>query len=199
MRLPDRPGSLGAVATVMGATGVDIEAVEIVEKGDGIAINDFVLKLPCDVLPDSLVSSCSEIEGVRVMWMSRVPDRWQLDSDIEALDSMVNNPERALEVLVGVAPEVFHCQWALALDEAGQPAVGTDLAPELAADAIERLRPLDQAHALELPADWTPGWGDTALAVVPASGGRTVVVGRRGGPVFLPSEVRRLAHLAAMA
>ncbi|HZA74624.1 MAG TPA: amino acid-binding protein, partial [Propionibacteriaceae bacterium] len=40
--LPDRPGSLGAVATAMGGVGADINAVEIVEKGAGIVVDDFV-------------------------------------------------------------------------------------------------------------------------------------------------------------
>ena len=44
--LPDRPGSLGAVASAMGSVGGDINAVEIVEKGDGIVVDDFIVDLP---------------------------------------------------------------------------------------------------------------------------------------------------------
>ena len=37
--LPDRPGSLGSVATAMGGVGADINAVEIVEKrSDGSVV-----------------------------------------------------------------------------------------------------------------------------------------------------------------
>ena len=30
--LPDRPGSLGAVATALGAAGVDIESLDVIER-----------------------------------------------------------------------------------------------------------------------------------------------------------------------
>ena len=43
--LPDRPGSLGAVATALGTAGADIQAVEIVEKYEGFAVDDFMVCL----------------------------------------------------------------------------------------------------------------------------------------------------------
>ncbi|MDN6021167.1 MAG: amino acid-binding protein, partial [Acidipropionibacterium jensenii] len=45
VQLPDTPGSLGFVATAMGTVDADISAVEIVEKGPGYAIDDFILTL----------------------------------------------------------------------------------------------------------------------------------------------------------
>ena len=42
--LPDRPGSLGAVATALGTAGADIQAVEIVEKYEGFAVDDFMVE-----------------------------------------------------------------------------------------------------------------------------------------------------------
>ena len=45
--LPDVPGSLGAVASALGAVGVNIEAIEIVEhRADGVAVDDFFIRLP---------------------------------------------------------------------------------------------------------------------------------------------------------
>ena len=52
--LPDRPGSLGAVATAMGGVGGDINAVEIVEKGAGIVVDDFIVDLPPNT-PETIV------------------------------------------------------------------------------------------------------------------------------------------------
>lgn len=199
VQLPDRPGSLGAVATAMGQVGADIASVEIIEKGEGFAINDFILALPPDVLPDSLITECGQLDGVRVMWMSRVADRWRMDSDIDALNQMVRDPVRALEVLAQVVPQVFNCQWAVVMDPQGHPRHATELAPELGADQLELLQPFDQSHAAELAAEWAPNWSDTAVAVVPAARDHVLVAGRSGGPIFLDSEVRRLQHLAAMA
>ncbi|HEY3004627.1 MAG TPA: ACT domain-containing protein, partial [Kribbellaceae bacterium] len=43
--LPDRPGSLGTVASALGEVGADIHAIEIVEhrRDDGTAVDDVVV------------------------------------------------------------------------------------------------------------------------------------------------------------
>ena len=56
--LPDRPGSLGRVATALGGVGADINAVEIVDKGDDEVVDDFIVDLPHDQLPEILVTAC---------------------------------------------------------------------------------------------------------------------------------------------
>ena len=68
--LPDRPGSLGAVATAMGTISADINAVEIVEKYEGYAVDDFMLELPAGVAPDALITACTSVPGVEVVWLS---------------------------------------------------------------------------------------------------------------------------------
>lgn len=74
--LPDRPGSLGAVATAMGTAGADIQAVEIVEKYEGFAVDDFMVEVPLGTLPDALITSCTSIAGVTVLWFSHYPEGW---------------------------------------------------------------------------------------------------------------------------
>jgi len=44
--LPDKPGSLGAVATALGNAGADILGVDVVERADGHAIDDLAVELP---------------------------------------------------------------------------------------------------------------------------------------------------------
>ena len=56
--LPDRPGSLGLVASAVGSVGGDINAVEIVEKGDGVVVDDFIVDLPPDRLPETMIAAC---------------------------------------------------------------------------------------------------------------------------------------------
>jgi hypothetical protein len=41
--------------------------------------------------------------------------------------------------------------------------------------------------------------GDDLVAVAPLGDGRVVVIGRRGGPEFLDSELARLSHLVGLA
>ena len=90
--LPDRPGSLGAVATAMGGVGGDINAVEIVEKGSGVVVDDFIVDLPPNQLPETIVTACQTLEGVRVEWIARYPEGGGLQSDLEALERMTADP-----------------------------------------------------------------------------------------------------------
>ena len=114
--LPDRPGSLGAVATAMGRVGGDINAVEIVEKGDGVVIDDFIVDLPPNQMPETMVTACQSLDGVRVEWISRYPEGGGLQSDLEALERMAADPVHAAETLVSLCPVVFRSHWALLVD-----------------------------------------------------------------------------------
>ena len=117
--LPDRPGSLGAVASAMGSVGGDINAVEIVEKGDGVVVDDFIVDLPPNQLPETIITACHRLEGVRVEWISRYPEGGGLQSDLEALERMTADPANAAETLVSLCPVVFRSHWSVLLDVAG--------------------------------------------------------------------------------
>ena len=200
LALPDRPGSLGAVASAMGTVGADINAVEIVEKYEGYAVDDFMVELPNGVLPDSLVSVCTAIEGVELLWLSHYPENWGLQGDVDVLNHMTEYPERAEEILTLESPEVFRVTWAAMVDRHARRVVAkTDLAPDLDEAGIAALGPLDAVRDDELPDGWLPDWTETLIAVVPFRSTASIVVARRGGPQFLPSEIARLRHLAALA
>ena len=47
VELPDVPGSLGRVAGAIGEAGGDIDAIEIVEKRDGFAVDDYYYDCGC--------------------------------------------------------------------------------------------------------------------------------------------------------
>ena len=64
--VPDRPGLLGAVATALGTAGIDIVSVDVLERGGGVAVDDIVVDLPSDRLPDSLITVAQTVPGVQV-------------------------------------------------------------------------------------------------------------------------------------
>ncbi len=199
--MPDRPGALGSVASVVGLAGCDIKAIEIVESADGHGIDDFMLEIPTGVLPDTVVSACQELPGVDVLWISRHYDGGTLQTDLETLEQMTQDPAHAAEVLADSAPSVFHCQWALLVDRTGDDpkvAYATAMAPDLDGPTLADLGDLASVHSQDLPAGWVPAWSDTALACSPIGVGRTILVGRTGGPAWLASELARLQHLAAL-
>lgn len=200
VKLTDRPGALGRVATALGTAKADISAVEVVDRGEGWAVDDFMFALPPDVKADSLVTSCSALPGVEVLWMSRYPEAWSLESDIDVLTRMLDDPENAEHTLVMAAPSVFHVSWGLVIDrDSGAVVWHTELAPELDATQTAVLGDLETARTLELPHDWAAGWGEVVLAVAPFRGRSSIVVGRDGGPEFRRSELARLRHLAALS
>src|SRR5690349_15500582 len=104
VELPDVPGSLGRVASAIGMAGGDIEAIEIVEKRNGTALDDVLLETAEGTMPDSIVSACSAIDGVRVVWISRYQAGGNLVLDLEAVEELTVAPEKALDKLVELLP-----------------------------------------------------------------------------------------------
>lgn len=66
IRLLDRPGALGQVASRIGAVGGDIVAVDIVDRSDGQAVDEFVVELAGEHLIDLLRHEIHEVDGVEV-------------------------------------------------------------------------------------------------------------------------------------
>lgn len=197
--LPDRPGSLGAVATALGTAGADIQAVTIVGREAGRVIDDFIVVLPVGMMPDSAVSACTSIEGVQVLWCSRYPGGADLESDVEVLERMLADPDQAAEILTEAAPPVFHCHWAVLVDADVRKVLhSTPLAPDLDLAALDRIGPLKECRTTELPAGWVPHWVETVLGVIPLGDHRSIVAGRHGGPDFLAAEMARLRYLATL-
>ena len=188
VELPDVPGSLGRLATAIGEAGGDIEAIEIIEKrDDGTALDDVLLNT--ESMPDSIVSACTALEGVEVVWISRYAAGGNLVLDLEAVEEITAKPQEAVERLVDLLPDVFRVDWGARVHRAKGVVHRTTAAPpELEFAEIEG------PTRIELP-------GDDVTLVVAArlDGNEIIVVGRRGGPEFLDSELARLGHLIGLA
>ena len=72
IHLLDRPGALGQVASRIGAVGGDIVAIDIVQRADGRAIDEFVIELAGDHLVDLMRHEIHEVDGVQVEHVTRV-------------------------------------------------------------------------------------------------------------------------------
>ena len=92
VELPDVPGSLGRVASAIGEAGGDIEAIEIVEKRDGFAVDDVLLEIAPGTMPDSIVSACSVLDGVSVLWINRYAAGGNLFLDLEVVEALTEDP-----------------------------------------------------------------------------------------------------------
>lgn len=197
--LPDRPGSLGAVATALGHAHADISAVEIVEKGPGYAIDDFMLSLPSHGRPDALITACAGLPDVEVMWVSSYPENWRLTADTDVLEDMVADPDHAEDILLRAAPVAFHCTWAIIASRTGAVVDATPLAPPEVMLDEAHFGQLRTPHVAALASGWLPGWGEHAVAVAPFRGSQNSIVIGRPGPEFRRSELVRLRHLAMLS
>jgi hypothetical protein len=204
VELPDVPGSLGRVATAIGEAGGDIEAIEIVEKrhDDQTAVDDVLLEVAPGVMPDSIVSACHALDGVRVVWISRYAAGGNLFLDLEAVEEMTQNPRTAVDQLVDLLPITFRADWGMRLRRVGDRidvVHRTSAAPEHT-DGGPDWFPAKQARRLDLPEDWLRRADGTLVAGAPIEDEDSLVLfGRRGGPEVLNSELARLGHLAALA
>lgn len=204
VQLPDRPGSLGALAVALGSVGADILSLDVVERGEGFAIDDLVVDVEPGSLPDTLITAAENLPEVRVDSIRPYAGILDTHRELELIDQVAAASDDRLQVLVDRAPRVLRVGWATIISIGSRGAyrvVGSAGAPETHAGDVSWM-PLERAVALDGEADWVPQvWKDmdTTLAAAPLGRtGQVLMLGRPGGPAFRPSEVARLGYLAGI-
>jgi hypothetical protein len=203
--VPDKPGVLGAVATALGEAGVDIVSLDVLERAQGVAVDDIVVDLPRDRLPDSLITAAQTVEGVTVEALRPFAGPLDTHRELELLDELARAGEAAsAKLLAAELPRVFHSGWAVVLESADPwvVAAASDAAPAFEGVELPWM-PLHGPRLLPSEDDWLPErWRDMAIEMMAApygGPGCAVVLGRSGGPAFRRSELMRLAHLTGIA
>jgi hypothetical protein len=208
MRLvvPDRPGILGAVATALGAAGIDIVSVDVLERGGGVAVDDIVVDLPSGRLPDSLITAAQAVDGVHVESLRPYAGPLDTHRELELLETLARAAEgTSAKLLAAELPRVFHSGWAAVLEHrAGGVEVlaASEAAPTFEGLALPWL-PLPAPRLLPSEEEWLPErWREMAIEMMAAPYGSprvAVVLGRSGGPAYRRSELLRLVHLTGIA
>ncbi len=205
--MPDRPGNLGADATALGTAGIDIVSLDVLERGSGVAVDDVVVDLPADRLPDSLITVAQSVPDVVVESLRPFAGALDTHRELELLDGLARAGGGSAEKLLATElPRVFHCGWAVVLDcspdGSWEVRAASDAAPSFQGLALPWM-PLTGARLLSSDDDWLPErWREMAIEMmaVPYGGDAcAVVLGRSGGPAFRRSELLRLVHLAGIA
>ncbi|MGX5654752.1 ACT domain-containing protein [Geodermatophilus nigrescens] len=205
--VPDRPGLLGAVATALGTAGIDIVSVDVLERGGGVAVDDIVVDLPPDRLPDSLITAAQAVPGVQVESLRPFAGPLDTHRELDLLEALARAAEgTAVKLLAAEMPRVFHAGWAAVLQASGDGSAvvlaASDAAPALEGMALPWL-PLSSPLLLPSEDDWVPErWQEMAIEMMAAPFGApdtAVLLGRSGGPAFRRSELLRLTHLAGIA
>lgn len=205
MELPDRPGTLGAVATALGTVGADILAMDIVERLDGHAIDDLVVDVPRGLAPDLLITAAESVVGVRVESVRPDPGIADAHREWELVEALAADPDRAYQVLAELLPDVLRVGWAAVVralpDGTVEVIAGGGGVPSFVG-LVPGWAPLTRAAVLDPEEPWVPEpWRvvGTEMAAAPISADESVLIGRPGGPGLRRSEVGRLAHLALLA
>lgn len=196
LELPDVPGSLGRVATAIGEAGADIEAIMIVEKtAHGTAVDDVLLELPPGKMPDSILSACAALEGVNVLWISRYNAGSTLFMDLELVEELTAHPAEAYERMLQLLPMTFRVDWAVRMrqSDSGQAASAPVILDRTgsAPDSVQWVD-VDRASAVE-------SWDENQVLCAVPQGDEVFLLGRRGGPQFLGSEIARIGHLIELS
>lgn len=199
VELPDVPGSLGRLASAIGSAGGNIDAIEIVERtADGRAVDDVFLAANTGVMPDSIISACTALDGVEVLWISRYGAGSNITRDLEVVEAMTADPERACDTLVDLIPATFVVDWAARVARrgiGGQVLHGSAAAPTDIPEDIAWPQDIQRGIRVEVPERLS----EMLVAGCPLAEDELIVIARRGGPEILDSEIARLSHLAALA
>jgi hypothetical protein len=204
--VPDRPGTLGAVATALGDAGVDIVSVDVLERTGGVAVDDIVVDVPLGRVPDSLITAARSVPGVEVESLRPFAGALDTHRELDLLESLARADEgTAVKLLAAELPRVFHSGWSVILESTGdswQVTAASEAAPTFEGVVLPWM-PLLAPTLLPSDDDWLPErWREMAIEMMAApygGPGCAVVLGRSGGPAYRRSELLRLAHLAGIA
>lgn len=203
--IPDRPGALGAVATALSHGGANIVTLDVVEHGDGVAVDHLCVDAP-DGLTDALRRVALDIPEATVEAVRPVDAFRDTLAPVELAAALAAAGPDALHLLVSDTPGALWTTWCLAYRTAGDgveiiassacsPKVPVLAAPWLPVTGPVRLEPGDW-----MPPAWRMGRFTYEMAAAPLPGTNLgVMVARRHGPRFRPSETRALGLLADIA
>lgn len=192
------------LAVQLGAIGADIRSLEVVERTDGLVVDDIVVDLPAGALPDTLITAAEKVTGIHVDSLRPFAGVLDTHQELELIDLVAAGGKDRLQVLADSAPRVLRVSWASVLSKPGAEVLrlyASSGAPETQLTEADWL-PLERARAFDPEADWVPdSWKqmDTRLAAAPlGSDGKVLLLGRIGGPDFRPAEIARLGYLTGI-
>jgi hypothetical protein len=194
--LPDRPGALGLVASRIGALGADIVGIDVLERSEHVAVDEFAVVLASDDLVPLLVREIAEVDGASVEeWrlVENFPDpRLDALETVEQIAQAAEPTDLALRLANGVRCE-FVADWSAVIrggDVLG--AIGEDVPSPSVLEALA-------TGTIASPAVAAGEAGPDDLAIAPLDKlNAMLLVGRDGHP-FRRRERQQLLALARIA
>lgn len=198
--LADRPGSLGQLASRIGAVGADLIGIDILERDGARAVDELTVELPEGYSPDALAAALSELPGVEVEdlrhLVSRVPYAGRDPLDAAVLLAQAIGPTELLIVLAQGVCTAFACDWSTVLDMGGSSAAALAEAGDPPSAAWLGAFVAGAKAGLALSSTESVGLvGPRDVAWAPLDSSDLVVVVGRDGPPFRSRERLQLQQL----
>lgn len=193
--LPDRPGALGLVASRIGAVGADIVGVDVVERGERVAVDEFAVVVPDDGRLDLMVREIEQVDGASVEEVRRVgifpdPRLDALESAAELCEA--DSIDNLQSILAAHVRREFLADWVALLQ--GEVVLAADGEVQ---DAGKLVVLAAGTAASPLVADGVVGPEDLAVARLPTH--KAAILVGRDGHVFRRRERAQLMMLARVA
>jgi hypothetical protein len=192
VKLPDRPGALGAVASRIGSVGGDVVSIEILQRTDGLVVDELGVGLAADTLIDLLRDEILEVDGVTIESIRSVegamPDRSAELLDVAAELFKQSSPTGLMKHLTARVRRSLDATFAAVLDRDAPAIVACDGEPTDPEGLVDRVAAL------------LDGDGDADdLALAPLDRGRMVLAVGRIHPVLRDRERRWIVTMAELA
>lgn len=203
---PDRPGSLGAVATALGEAGVNIHSLDVVDSAEGMAVDHLVVESDASS-SRALVEVVESVPSVVVEFvrsLGRAEDRREpLELAVDVVEAA--SASDGLERLVSGVPDAFDATWCVAVRERTpqpEPLAASPMAPSLVGARLPWF-PVEAPRRLAVgpwvPDRWSLDQRSASFAVAPLRGdNEALLVARTRGPAFRGAELRDLGRLARL-
>jgi len=200
LSVPDRPGSLGLVATALGSAGADIVRLEVLDSEGGRVDDDLFLEVADEDQLGRVLNRLGSLAGVSVGGVQHPAPPVAGHAELELVGRLVARPGNALQTLVDGAPAAFGADWGALVEygPAGDP--GGVVATSVHApgkEAVALTVPLRLAAVTMTPPGRDQPYGGTALVPVGREPVGLVLV-RETGPSFHRTELWRLAQLCEL-
>jgi hypothetical protein len=194
--VPDRPGSLGLLATTIGSAGADIEGVDVLETGSGRALDDVFVQVRDSDHLHALQTAVADLAGVVVVGVQQPVPPTTGHADLELVDQVISRPDRALQTLVDGAPSALGGDWAAIIPytdgEAGPAVAVSGRGP--AADTVN-VRAALRLTTIQLTPDGSDRPAQGAVLVPLGQAPAALLLVRQDGPPFHQRELWRLGQL----
>jgi hypothetical protein len=137
VRVPDRPGALGLVASRIGAVKGDIVGIEVVDRQDGTALDELAVVLPDAGLLPTVEREVAEVDGAVVAGIEVVdafPEPRLDEIQCSLALSRARDATALAEILVARVQGLVRPEWCLAVGPGFR--VGDDAGPSPVTETV---------------------------------------------------------------